>query len=224
MKLMSLKRNHKNIFKFGLPAIFALVSVFMFFQYIHKASPALALAETPKGLPIRIVIPRINLDASIEEVNQISDGLIGPPTISLDTSWYGLGPKPGEEGTSVIYGYVHWEYGYTARFSDLRFLKPGDIVSVKDDTGMMTIFRVSGSAIYDMDMDLSKVSFSDDGESHLNLITYDGSWDKDSKSYSKRLVVFTDKSTEVDAGEDVIWTPLLRQHMEVDNSLISLIN
>jgi len=34
---------------------------------------------------------------------------------------------------------------------------------------------------------------SSDAKAHLNLITCEGVWDKVSKSYSKRLVVFTDR-------------------------------
>lgn len=41
--------------------------------------------------------------------------------------------------------------------------------------------------------DVTNVFNSSDGQAHLNLITCEGIWDKASKSYSKRLVIFTDK-------------------------------
>jgi hypothetical protein len=40
----------------------------------------------------------------------------------------------------------------------------------------------------------AKDVFNGDNGDHLNLITCDGIWDADEKSYSKRLVVFADIS------------------------------
>ncbi|MFZ2299818.1 MAG: class F sortase [Candidatus Moraniibacteriota bacterium] len=57
---------------------------------------------------------------------------------------------------------------------------------------------VRESRSFDPDADALDVFSSDDGKAHLNLITCEGVWDKASKRYSKRLVVFTDKEEERD--------------------------
>jgi hypothetical protein len=46
---------------------------------------------------------------------------------------------------------------------------------------------------FDPSADATAVFISNDGSSHLNLITCDGVWDKQAKQYSKRLVVFADR-------------------------------
>jgi len=135
------------------------------------------------------------VDAEVEEVSKTEEGLINPPRFALNTGWYKSSPMPGEEGSAVINGYVHWRNGYTAMFADLHFLKPGDIVSIKNDKGIDTSFVVREIKTYDLDADIKEALSSYDGKSHLNLVTFDGSWDKPSKSYSKRLVVFTDEAT-----------------------------
>jgi len=183
---------YKNL-KFVLSGIVVIGCVIMIFQYIHVSSPASVFAETASGLPLRILIPRMHVDSTVEEVVKNSKGSIESPKLALNTGWYSLSPKPGEEGSSIIYGYVHWKFGYTARFADLHLLKPGDTISVIDDRGIITSFIIREMKNFDLNTDISKVFRSSDGKSHLNLITYDGSWDEFSKSYSKRLVVFTDK-------------------------------
>jgi hypothetical protein len=47
---------------------------------------------------------------------------------------------------------------------------------------------------YDPNADASSVFSSNDGKSHLNLITCEGIWDEVSQSYPQRLVIFTDKN------------------------------
>jgi hypothetical protein len=46
---------------------------------------------------------------------------------------------------------------------------------------------------YDPNANASDVFISGDGKAHLNLITCVGFWNKVSKSYPKRLVIFADK-------------------------------
>ena len=64
---------------------------------------------------------------------------------------------------------------------------------MEDENGMITTFVVREIRTYDKDEYAPDVFILDDDKAHLNLITCIGFWDKVSKSYSKRLVVFTDK-------------------------------
>ena len=78
-------------------------------------------------------------------------------------------------------------------FDNLYKLTPGDKIYVEDEKGATTTFVVRESQKYNPNADALKVFISNDGKSHLNLITCEGVWDKVFKSYSKRLVVFADK-------------------------------
>jgi LPXTG-site transpeptidase (sortase) family protein len=146
------------------------------------------------GLPIRINIPAINVDAPVWSGGINSDGAMVSPNGPDDTVWYNLGPRPGEAGSAVMAGhYGNWKNGKGSVFDNLSKLKKGDSIFVKDEKGRIAIFIVREIRMYSSDADASDVFVSNDGKAHLNLITCDGVWDKTSKSYSKRLVVFTDK-------------------------------
>lgn len=154
-------------------------------------------SNTPKqlvpGLPKRLRIPKIKVDAAIEQVGLTPDGAMGVPKGRVNTAWYNLGPRPGEKGSSVIDGHYGWKNGLPAVFDTIHKLRPGDKIFAEDDQGVITTFVVRESRRYDPKADALGVFFSNDGLAHLNLITCGGVWNKVTKSYSQRLVVFTDK-------------------------------
>lgn len=145
------------------------------------------------GEPVRIKIPSIAVDAYVEKVALASDGSMDVPTHPLDTAWYSLGPRPGETGSATIAGHFDWKRGETAVFADLRKLKPGDTITVQDEKGASISFVVRASRKYEAEADATDVFSSNDGKAHLNLTTCSGVWDKKTKQYDQRLVVFADK-------------------------------
>jgi sortase (surface protein transpeptidase) len=147
----------------------------------------------PEGLPVRIKIPRLSVDARIEEVTLTADGAMDIPKRPQDTAWYALGPRPGEVGSATIAGHVDWKSGARGVFADLHTLQAGDSITVENDEGVRTTFVVRTSQEYDPQEDAAKVFFSYDGSAHLNLVTCAGTWDQEMNMYSKRLVVFADK-------------------------------
>ena len=147
----------------------------------------------PVGRPVRLKIPGINVDAAVEFVGLTSDGAMGVPKDSADVAWFNLGQRPGENGSAVIAGHYGWKNRKASAFDNLYKLRPGDKIYIEDDKGMTITFVVRLSRRYDSNADAPEVFSSNDGKSHLNLVTCEGIWDKASKSYSKRLVVFTDK-------------------------------
>ncbi|MDO8558807.1 MAG: class F sortase [bacterium] len=84
-------------------------------------------------------------------------------------------------------------YGEGSVFDNLNKLRKGDVLYIEDDKGVIVSFVVRESRNYDPNADASDIFNLNDGKPHLNLITCEGVWDEASKSYSKRLVVFTDK-------------------------------
>lgn len=145
------------------------------------------------GLPVRLKIPEISVDATVEYVGLTADGLMDVPKSPADVAWLNLGPRPGENGSAVIAGhYGIWKNGEGSVFDNLKKLSKGGKLYVEDDQGTTTTFVVRESRSYNPEEDASDVFSSSDRKSHLNLITCE-SWDKVSESYSKRLVVFADK-------------------------------
>lgn len=148
---------------------------------------------TGSGLPVRLSIPAIGVDAALEYVGLTADGEVGVPEDPGDAAWLDAGPRPGEEGTAVIDGHYGWKDDIPAVFDDLIKLQKGDKVYVEDESGTTTVFVVRDIQTYGENENVPGVFVSSDGKAHLNLITCEGVWNAASKSYSDRLVVFTDK-------------------------------
>ncbi len=146
--------------------------------------------------PVRIKIPKIGLDASVEPVGLTTTGDVGVPIGRINAGWYDRGPRPGEVGDAVVDGHFGWwADGTPTVFVNLNKLSKGDRIYVKDAKGVTTVFAVRELKTYSPTQDDRNVFVSRDVKAHLNLITCVGAWDKVKKSYPDRLVVFTDKLT-----------------------------
>ena len=154
---------------------------------------AMAEEQAPRGLPLRIKIPKINLDAEIEYVGLTPGGEMDTPKDTNNVGWYKLGVRPGEEGSAVIAGHYGWRDGEASAFDELHKLRVGDTFSIEDDTGGVTTFVVRANRRYNPEDDATDVFTSSDGKSHLNLITCEGDWNSITEDYSERLVVFADR-------------------------------
>lgn len=161
---------------------------------IENAAHLPEQGQASSGLPVRLKIPKINVDTAIEYVGLTANGAMDVPKNPDNVAWFEFGPRPGDNGSAIIAGhYGHWKNGKGSVFDDLNKLQVGDSLVVEDEKGATATFVVRTSRIYDPRADASDVFSSNDGKSHLNLVTCEGVWNKVSKSYSERLVVFTDK-------------------------------
>lgn len=148
------------------------------------------------GLPTRLKIPVINVDAVIYYVGLNSDGAMDIKKDPTKVGWYEFGPRPGQNGNAVIAGHYGWLGDKGSVFNDLHTLKKGDEVIVTDNNELQITFIVRDIQILDPDSNASKVFNSNDNNAHLNLITCNGTWENSKQSYSNRLVVFTDKKID----------------------------
>ncbi len=153
---------------------------------------ATASAETVVGVPIFLVIPKINVDAAIIPVGLTSSGAMAVPTGPTHTAWFDLGPRPGALGSAVIAGHEGWKDGISAVFDNLHKLQVGDQIYVQDAQGVTMAFVVRRIGVYGQNGNAADVFNSSDGKVHLNLITCEGTWNAAEKSYSNRIVVFAD--------------------------------
>jgi len=183
----------------SLSATFILLYLFAPLGDADQIAPletAVSIHEAPSAakisLPVRLTISKISTDAVISPVglNAVNDMDINDDPTQL--AWYELGPKPGEEGSAVIAGHYGWKDGVPSVFNDINKLVKGDQITIFDQEGLKKTFVVTRTALYEPNQDATNVFKSDDGKSHLNLITCQGSWVKSASTYSERLVIFTD--------------------------------
>ncbi len=149
--------------------------------------------EVRAPLPIRLVIPKMHVDAALEYVGLTKAGAMDVPKGPASAAWYDLGPRPGEGGSAVIAGHYGWKNNIPAVFDDLFLLEKGDKLYVVDEKGATSTFTVRQVRTYGENDDATDVFGAGDGNAHLNLVTCKGVWNKGKKSYSERLVVFADK-------------------------------
>ncbi len=175
--------------------IFVLISFFLLFHRtpeISKKSVPQSLGVEVKGpgSPVRLRIPAIHVNASIQHTGVTALGAMETPSNTDDVGWLKLGSRPGEKGSAVIAGHFDGRNGEAAVFTRLSELNVGDTIYIEDSNGVSISFVVRTSHAYDPGF--AEEVFSLNDSAHLNLITCDGVWDEGAKSYSKRLVVFAD--------------------------------
>ena len=151
------------------------------------------ISDIPMISLLRLKIPILSINSVIGYVGLTSLGAMDAPNGPNEVVLFDPGPNPGEEGSAVIAGHYGWKNGIPAIFDNLNKLKEGDKIYVENEKGIIITFVVKKVVLYDENDDTSKIFLSDDGKSHLNLITCGGKYNKITKSYSNRLVVFSDK-------------------------------
>lgn len=177
-------------------SLFYIAHVFNKKITIPKNSIAqeLIIESTIPGLPTRLIIPKINVNANIQELGVNSNGDMDVPNNITDVGWFKLGSRPGEKGSAVIAGHLDGKNSKGV-FANLNKLKEGDQLHIQDNNGKLFVFIIRESRIYDPGY--AEEIFNSNDSAHLNLITCDGVWDKNKKSYSKRLVVFADLKNNI---------------------------
>lgn len=198
---MELKKQLPFVILF-VGSTFALV-VFSYSQQIMLVDslsvPPVSAAQLPvqtqvnTSFPTRLIIPAINVGATIDPVGMVADGAMDTPKNLNDVGWFNRGPRPGEKGSSVIDGHYGWKNNLPAVFNNLHTLQKGDQIYIEDNQRKMVTFVVREIRSYNPEADVSDVFSSNDEKVHLNLITCEGVWDKATKSFSKRTVVFADR-------------------------------
>ncbi|MEZ4103280.1 MAG: class F sortase [Candidatus Paceibacterota bacterium] len=191
-----MKKNLPNILAFF---VFFLLCVFAFggnkgVATLEENQETIKITEVKEreSYPVKITIKSIGVNAPIEAVG-ILDGAMAVPTFSYNVGWYSLGTVPGEIGSAVLAGHVNWKNGEDAVFTNLKNVKIGDVISITENYGNITNFKVVDIKSFPIDKDTTEIFSASDGIVRLNLITCDGSWNEYLKTHDSRLVVFSEK-------------------------------
>lgn len=145
------------------------------------------------GFPVRIKIPKISVDGAVEHVGLTSQNDLASPKADKNAGWYKQGPRPGESGSAVIGGHFGLVKNKPALFDNLHQLQKGDKIFITDNAGTTMTFIVTGSRLYAPAENATAVFRSSPGTTRLNLVTCQGDWDSNKRTYTSRLVVFSEK-------------------------------
>ncbi|MGH7196041.1 MAG: class F sortase [Candidatus Saccharimonadales bacterium] len=159
------------------------------------AKPATVVKKTeyslPRSIPTHIAIPAVNISANIISVGRDSSGAIQMPPIlaTHTTGWYHYSPTPGQIGPAVIVGHVD-NYQTVSVFWRLRYLKPGNIITINRADGSIVKFKVTALKQFaQADFPTEKV-YGNINHAGLRLITCGGSFSHQTGSYNQNTVVY----------------------------------
>lgn len=161
----------------------------------QQPEPDIVMQPSAYGLPVRLRIPRIRVDAAISGVAFTPQGGMDIPDSALEAGWFTPGVRPGDLGNAVIAGHLDTALSTPGIFWDLHRLKPGDEIQVETDQKEVLTFIVERMELYPYDNAPMTEIFGSSTGSKLNLVTCSGQWNK--QTYSERLVVFTKKNITV---------------------------
>nr|WP_043734036.1 class F sortase [Streptomyces zinciresistens] len=144
-----------------------------------------------RSRPVRLLIPKISVDAPFTDLAIGRGGQLQPPPPN-DTNlvgWYAKGASPGERGTSIIAGHVDTKTA-PAVFANLEGLREGDRFQVLRADGRKASFEVSEVQTFDKDYFPSDRVYRDSPRAEVRLITCAGNYDRSAMDYTANLVVF----------------------------------
>ncbi|MEU6982632.1 class F sortase [Streptomyces sp. NPDC046324] len=152
-------------------------------------SPAAAPAGEPdstdpsratgtKTVPTRVSIPSLGIDSELMRLGLDQDGTVEvpPPDKGMTAGWYTGNPRPGEPGAAVVIGHNDTRFG-RAVFHDLKRIRKGATVDVRDSRGGTVRFTVTGTETVDKDAFPTTRVYGPTKERALRLITCDGAFD-----------------------------------------------
>ncbi|CAM5561819.1 class F sortase [Streptomyces aurantiogriseus] len=145
----------------------------------------------PRSRPVRLIIPKISVNAPFTDLDLASTGHLEapPPNDTNLVGWHAAGPSPGETGTSIIAGHVDTATS-AAVFAELSELKKGDVFHVTRADGRKASFVVDDTETFDKDHFPSARVYADTRQAQVRLITCAGDYDRAVKDYTANLVVF----------------------------------
>ena len=139
--------------------------------------------------PVRVRIPAIRVDSTLERVGRAADGTMQQPRGGKAAAWYAQGPRPGQPGPAVIIGHVDWDKA-PAVFFLLSRLRPDDVVHVDRADGTTATFRVTGSKRVAKSRFPTEAVYAPSLKPSLRLVTCGGSFDRAAGSYRDNVIVF----------------------------------
>lgn len=147
----------------------------------------------PAGM--RMVIPRIGVNAPVNVRVVGPDGVMGKPNGRFDVIWYdfglyaNMGGFPGVPRANALFsGHVDYHPNYTAVFWDLRQLAPGDVIDVYLLDGSLVRYVVQWTSWIPHNDNFARFAVQT-GEDILTIVTCIGTFDPTSRNYSNRFVV-----------------------------------
>lgn len=147
-----------------------------------------AVAAAP---PVRVQIPAIGVDSTLESLALGEAGRLQAPVDYDLAGWYADGVLPGQVGPAIIAGHVD-SPSAPAVFAQIGNLVPGDEIIVSLSDGSALTFAVSDSIQSAKAEFPTAAVYSNVPTPELRLITCGGTFDSSTGHYLDNLIVFAE--------------------------------
>lgn len=174
--------------RFRLPLLLATL-LLLWTQGGASAAPGSPVPPVPAGWPQKLVIPKIQVSASVEHLNFLDEANVHAPFRWEDVAWHSKGPRPGQPGHAAIFGHLD-STCCPAVFWHLGQLQPGDEVDVVYRDNKTERFRVMWLHDYLNTALPTDWLFAGKGQRGLVLMTCAGDFHQDGVGYDHKLAVY----------------------------------
>ncbi|MEV8592544.1 class F sortase [Streptomyces sp. NPDC052012] len=147
-------------------------------------------APLPFGVPDRVRIPAIQVDAPMMPVGLDAEGWVDapPPEDPNLAGWFSGAVSPGEKGTAVVVGHVDNQQG-PAVFYGLGALKKGQRVEIARRDGKTAVFEIYGVEVFAKNSFPGERVYASKGAAEVRVITCGGGFSPQ-EGYDGNVVVF----------------------------------
>ncbi|MFE4529806.1 class F sortase [Streptomyces anulatus] len=134
--------------------------------------------EPDQPAPAHVSIPSIGVRSALMDLGLNADGTVEVPPAEkgMTAGWYTGGSAPGAPGPAVLIGHNDTRFG-RAVFHDLKKIRKGAEVLVRDTAGKTLRFTVTGKETVDKKAFPTEKVYGPTKDSTLRLITCDGEFD-----------------------------------------------
>lgn len=159
----------------------------------RPVAPATSETAEPaaSGLPERVTIPAIGVDAPLVPVGLKPDGSVQTPDFG-DAAWYRPGPRPGDAGPAVLLAHVDSKAKGPDVFNRLHALKPGERVTVHYRNAATTFAVTATEQTAKTALPTARI-WNGTKKPVLRLITCGGAFDASAGSYLDNIIVYADR-------------------------------
>jgi sortase (surface protein transpeptidase) len=161
-------------------------------RYGSNGSGPQKQVKTAPGLPMRLTVPVIGINAKVEYVGVDKDNNMDVPKDAFNVAWFKPGTVPGNVGNAAIAGHLDYYGIKEAVFYRLNTLKPGDRIYMRDDKGRDRAFVVTRHMTCEYKSCPLTETFGPTDATRLNLITCAGTFNRAQQNYDKRTVIFSE--------------------------------
>lgn len=152
-------------------------------------SPSPSTAALDWARPVRVVIPSLDVSATLESLDADATGAMQVPRDPAQAGWFTPAPPPGMPGVSVIAGHVTWDR-VPAVFFRLGDLRAGDKVLVERADRVTAVFKVDRIGQFAKDSFPTEQVYRQVDDAELRLITCGGRYDEATHSYLSNVIVW----------------------------------